>query len=240
MILTISSLPTHFSSVRKSFYLLPWKPFSFFFFSPFFFLSFCFCLLLSSHFFSNEVKESHLIMTCRVFGLIWGHEIQTSRNHRLFFFLQGINIEWVAAKEWRRKRYLLSADCVLVTVPAVFTYPASHMLQGKSAGQAGKYYDPILQKEKQVSRDHSQSLHTWAGRKPEFKPRYSRTTVQFLSTAPNCNSRPRHFLIMKLQLSLFNWEGTRYPRRFRDSPWCVLTGCIRFTDNNFMFLCLGK
>ena len=83
VVLAISSPPTHFSSVRKSFHLVLWKPFSFFFS---FFLSFCFFLLLSSHLFSNEVKESHLIMTCRVFGFIWGHEIQTSRNLRLFFF----------------------------------------------------------------------------------------------------------------------------------------------------------
>ena len=149
VVLAISSPPTHFSSVRKSFHLVLWKPFSFFFS---FFLSFCFFLLLSSHLFSNEVKESHLIMTCRVFGFIWGHEIQTSRNLRLFFFffLQEINNERVAAKKWRRKQYLLSADCVLVTMLVVFTYPASHMLHSKSAGQAGQYYDPILQKEKQV------------------------------------------------------------------------------------------
>ena len=74
---------------------------------------FCFCLLLSSHFFSNEVKESHLIMTCRVFGLIWGHEIQTSTNHRLFFFFAG-NKYWVSCSKGMEEEKIF-IECWLCT-----------------------------------------------------------------------------------------------------------------------------
>lgn len=148
VVLIISSPPTHFSSVRKSFYLLPWKPFFLLSLSLLLLLSsFCFSLLLSAIFSLMRSKTAIWSWPVEYFGFLL--RTWNSQAFFFFFFFQGINTEWVATKGWRRKRYVLSADCALVTMPVVFTYPASHRLHNKSAGQAGQYYDPILQ-EKQV------------------------------------------------------------------------------------------
>ena len=159
-----------------------------------------------------------------------------------FFFFSG-NKYWVSCSKGMEEEKIF-IECWLCTshsagsfhIPC-FTYAPEQICR------AGREVLWAHFTEGETGFERSQPELTHLGRKKARiqTQNHSRTTAQFLSTAPNCNSRPRHFLIMKLQLSLFNWEGTRYPRRFRDSPWHVLTGCtLRFTDNNFMFLCLGK